>query len=56
MLLLKGPSPIKVQMLGEWLARYPRNKDTTYLFDGFQLGFQITVTEEWKAAFMNNLK
>ena len=54
--LQKGPSHIKVKVLGQWLARYPRKEDTAYFFDGYQLGFRIPVTGEWKAAFANNLK
>ena len=33
--LQKKPSPIKVDVMEEWLKAYPRKGDATYLLNGF---------------------
>ena len=39
--LEKGPSPIRVQVLEDWLRSYPRKEDARYLLEGFNYGFGI---------------
>lgn len=40
-LLIKGPSPIRLEVLECWLKDYPNQQDRSYLLEGFRLGFRI---------------
>ena len=40
-LLVKGTSPIKLEILESWLADYPRPADAQYLLKGFLYCFRI---------------
>ena len=54
--LEKGPSPIKIQVLEEWLKSYPCREDANYLVDGFKYGFRIPTLGECRAVTVHNLR
>ena len=54
--LEKGPSPIRVHVMEEWLRSYPRQEDAKYLLKGFKYGFRIPAVEERKAFMAQNLR
>ena len=41
--LVKGPGPIKVQVLEAWLRDYLSGDESSYLLEGFKEGFRIPV-------------
>ena len=53
--LEKGHSPIRVQVLEDWLRTYPRKDDGKYLLDGFRYGFRIPAVGKSKAFMAWNL-
>ena len=54
--LQRGPSPINVLILAEWLLFYPDREAVPYLLDGFIFGFRIPVQGDKCATSANNLK
>ena len=49
--LAKGPSPIRLEVLEDWLVGYLRSADAQYLLEGFQFRFRILAEGERKAFF-----
>lgn len=56
LLTQKGPSPIKVLVLKEWLRHYPDKVAASYLLSGFRLGFRIPAVGPRYAAGAMHLK
>ena len=53
--LEKGTSPIRVQVLEDWLRFYPCGEDERYLLEGFKYEFRIPALGERKAFMAQNL-
>ncbi|XP_067323909.1 uncharacterized protein [Anolis sagrei] len=52
----KGPSPIKLAPLSEWLKTYPNRTAAAYLLQGFSHGFRIPAVGPRLACLSPNLK
>lgn len=52
----KGPSPIKMEVLEDWLLSYPNRQAANFLVLGFKLGFRIPAIGPRVATMSKNLK
>lgn len=53
--LVRGLTPIRLEILEAWLLSYPKKAEADYLMQGFRFGFRIPALGERKAYFAKKL-